>query len=507
MFNLRLKRRLGENAIPAHLTTLSVSWLNNQFKGVSVHRGVVEGTWERPGDTDGAGNFENFIREAVQQTGYRGQTVSLILSHPRLVQQLVDVPPVKGAALQKVIQRQAQQQKVFSGEAAWASQMSPAGKGVQRVVLHLFPRLLLNQLIQGCKRNGLHLTAVLPPSAVLHHQLTQLPLEQDEVGFLASETGGSTTLVVGGTDGEILLARTLQGTWNDEPDRLALDLNRTILFVNQQYPGSNPKGLWLFGSGSEDRGEAVQRQLQLPVRISPVFFESYYWATEALKLKPEHTPNFISPELQKAPQRKVFAKVVAAATVVLVAGSLSASGYFLFAARQEAANIKALTKEAARLEQKKTDLQLLDTELTRKKQIVKLVLGDRPPPVPTWLLGYLAEAVPSDLVVTNLQIKHVDDYYRLHIAGTVQQAEKRPNPMPLTDSVAVLKNRLAGVPFHIKILERGDKKPAPDPVRSAPVDTSVPGWLIRGVANLVATRTASGKPVIDDHFEIEGVMR
>src|SRR5260221_12977152 len=151
MLNLRLRRRLGENAIPAHLTTLSVSWLNNQFKAVSVHRGTIEGTWERPGDTGGAGNFENFVREAVQQTGYRGQTVSLILAPPRLVQQLVDVPPVKGAALQKVIQRQAQQQKVFSGEAAWASQMTPAGKGVQRVGLHLFPRLLLNQFIQGCK--------------------------------------------------------------------------------------------------------------------------------------------------------------------------------------------------------------------------------------------------------------------------------------------------------------------------------------------------------------------
>ena len=79
--------------------------------------------------------------------------------------------PVKGAALQKVIQRQAQQQKVFAGEAAWASQTSPPGKGLQRVVLHLFPRLLLNQLIQGCKQNGLHLTAVIPPSAVLTNAL------------------------------------------------------------------------------------------------------------------------------------------------------------------------------------------------------------------------------------------------------------------------------------------------------------------------------------------------
>jgi len=276
MIKLLLKRKLGANQIPGHLTTLSVSWLNNQFKAVAVHRGSVTGTWERPGDTDGAGNFDGFIREAVQQTGYHGQTVTLLLAHPRLVQQLVDVPPVKGAALQKVIQRQAQQQKVFAGEAACASQISPPGKGLQRVVLHLFPRLLLNQLIQGCKRNGLHLTAVIPPSAILHHQLGQLPLEPDEVAFLAAETVGSTSLVVGRSDGQILLARTLQGTWNEEPERLALDLNRTILFANQQYPGSFTKGLWLFGTGAEDQGEALQRNLQLPIHISPVFFESFY---------------------------------------------------------------------------------------------------------------------------------------------------------------------------------------------------------------------------------------
>src|SRR5881397_1478248 len=96
-------RGVANDAIPKHLTTLSVSWLNNQFKAVAVHHGRVEGTWERPGEIEGAGNFDGFLREAVEHTGYRGHTVSLVLAHPRLVQQLVDVPPVKGAALQKVI--------------------------------------------------------------------------------------------------------------------------------------------------------------------------------------------------------------------------------------------------------------------------------------------------------------------------------------------------------------------------------------------------------------------
>src|SRR5690242_15197351 len=118
MASLFSKRAVGEHAIPRHVTTLSVSWLNNQFRAVSVHRGRIEGIWERSGESEGAGNFEKYLREAVQQTGYRGHSVSLVLAHPRLVQQLVEAPPVKGMALLKVIQRQAEHQKVFPGEAA-----------------------------------------------------------------------------------------------------------------------------------------------------------------------------------------------------------------------------------------------------------------------------------------------------------------------------------------------------------------------------------------------------
>src|SRR5258708_7004047 len=128
MFKLFTSRTLGVDYIPAKLTVLSVSWLNRQFKAVAVHHGVVEGTWEHPGDVESADGFEGAIREAVQKTGYRGSKVSLLLAHPRLVQQVVDVPPAKSANLTKIIGRQAQLQKTFTGEAVWAYQPSLPGK-------------------------------------------------------------------------------------------------------------------------------------------------------------------------------------------------------------------------------------------------------------------------------------------------------------------------------------------------------------------------------------------
>ena len=67
MLNLVNKPKLV-TVIPTQVTTLSVSWLNNQFKAVAVHRGVVAGSWERPGETGGPETFEDLISEAVQQT-------------------------------------------------------------------------------------------------------------------------------------------------------------------------------------------------------------------------------------------------------------------------------------------------------------------------------------------------------------------------------------------------------------------------------------------------------
>lgn len=509
MLSLAKKRKAGTSTIPANLTTLGVSWLNSQFKAVAVHRGQVEAAWEREGTTDGPEHFDAFIREAVHETGYRGQTVVLVLAHPRLSQQLVDLPPVKGKKLQKVIQRQAKQQKMFPGEASWASEPCPPGKAAQRVVLHLFPKQLISQLVLGCKRNGLRLTAVLPPSAVLQQQFAYLGLEKDEVGLLAAETAGSTTLAAGGSDGQVLLARTLPGSWNEDPQKLGVDLNRTALFISQQYSSPINRGLWLFGPGAEEQVPAIQKHVQLPIDVSPVLDDPFYWATEALKLRPEQSPNLISSEMREQPQRRVFATAVGIITALMIITSLLASSYFLSQARQEAANLRAISRDTGRLQANKTALEALDHELSRKKQVIKLVLGERPPPTPAWFLAYLGEAVPPELVVTNLHIVRDDDYYKVQVAGTMQRALPVTAAPPVADPVDVLKARLSGPPFNLKISETTTDKTVPVPAATTkigPIDTSVPGWLSR-LAGTVTGKQASAKPPAQDRFVIEGIMR
>ena len=496
MLQLTNVQKARTASVPTNVTTLSLSWLNNQFKALAIQRGVVEGSWEHPGEVEGTQNFEDLVRQAVKETSFRGTTVSLVLAHPRLSQQLVETPPVQGAALAKFVNRQAQQQKMFEGEAACAYQPAVSGKESQRMLLHLFPKPLLDQLIQAAQKNDLFLTSVLPATAVLQTQLEQLPLDKSEIALLAADTGGSTTVIIGRNDGQVLLARTLATGWNTEAARLSVDLSRTILFVNQQYGVAVDKGVWLFGPGTKEHFPELQRQIQVPVKLSPVEYAPFYWATEAVKLKLGPTvPNFVSLELQKAPQRKTMLKVTSVMTGLVVLCCVGASGYCQYLARDARQRIAKLKAQETQFQAKHKDLQKLATEMQRKTNVVWKVMDNRPPPVPGWFLGYLGEATPSDLVLTNVALRRDQDLWRFQLGGVLQPTGRAAPPGALSNAVASLSQRLASGPFHCMLLTKVDtNKPA------APKTPALASW---------ASRLTGSQPEATDetYFRLEGVMR
>jgi hypothetical protein len=498
VLNLTRHRRSGAGAIPGYVTTLSVSWLNRQFKAVAIHRGSIVGQWEHPLETEGASQFEQLLRLAIEHTGFKGQTVSLVLAHPRLIQQALDVPPVKNSALRKILQRQAQQQKMFPGEAAWTSQTASLGKEARRVIMHLLPRPLLHQLVQGCHNNGLYLTSVTTPSGVLQQQLRMLPLEKGQVALLAAETGGSTTVVIGRTDGQVLFARTLGGTWNENPEQLATDLNRTVLFFNEQFGLVLNRGIWLFGPGAEPHAAEAQRHTSLPVAVSPANYDPFYWAVNTLKVRPALLPNFISPEMQQAPRRQVLAQVVAVVTSLVVVALLALSAYATIQSRQETHNIQVLSARQKDLAGQRLALQQRNLRLARRQQVAGLVLDDRLPPVPLWFYAYLSEAVPPELAVTNLHLVRELDVWKVHLAGTLQPSTNLLNFTNLARSVSVLTSKLTNAPFHLRLSSENQAAET----NALPREGGIAAW----VANVAGGVPAKAPPP-KDQFVLEGVMR
>ena len=477
------------DGIPQNVTTLSISWLNGRVWAKGIHRGTVTGTWETTLPADGEPDFAKLIQEAVKQTHYDGTTVSLLLANPNLAQNLVEVPPVTGSGLHKIIQREAQQQKLFQGEAAWTFQPALTVKELPRVILQLLPKTLLDRLVQDGLDNGLYLNAVVPVSAVLHGQMARLGLKEGEVALLAAETGGTTTVVVAQADGQLLLVRTLLGNWNENAERLALDLKRTLSFITQQYELNVNGGVWLFGPGAEQQAPVLQRLLDLPVAASPVAAAPDYWTDEAAKLRPAGCPNFIGLDLQKAPQRKIFARVIAVNTALLVLGSLTVAVMLHVLAQQAVTNTEFLRKRANQLQEQRQELTQRNSEYDGKRQIVQSILEDRQPPVPAWFLGYLGEALPDELVLTNLQVAWATNVWQVSLAGQLQP-DNAPTNLP--HAVGVLADRLAKGPFHLVIAQRSDR-PEPGATNAPPL----PHFGNKGAA----------KGPSEIRFSISGVMQ
>src|SRR2546428_3346468 len=112
-------------------TILCLSCLNGQFKAAVFDRGSAAGGWERPDPVDDFGGVAAVVKEAAAKTGYVGNQVSMVLAHPRLNDQIVEAPPVKGWTLRRFLQRRAPRLENFEGGAGWGYQpgMPPKGSG------------------------------------------------------------------------------------------------------------------------------------------------------------------------------------------------------------------------------------------------------------------------------------------------------------------------------------------------------------------------------------------
>lgn len=503
MIKLTSRKRPGDGlggGIPAHQTTLAVSWLGKQFHALAVQRGTVTGSWTSPDPVEGTNHFATLLRRAMAETGFRSGTVSLVLTHPRLVHQLVEVPPVKGQPLDKAVARQArvQSQSLFQGEPVWSYQPAESDKANPRLLLNLFPKLLLDDLSNGARDAGSFLNLVAPAVAVLQSQLMELPAEPAQVVMLAADTGETTTVVVGRVDGRVLLSRALPAAGAGHLDRLAVDLKRTVLFVNQQF-GVPVSSLWLFGPEAAAQGPALRAQLDLPVQPSPTPWTADYWAAQLLRLQPAQTQNLITREQQQAPQRRVLATVSGVLTLLLLLGAVGASVVLRNVLRREEATLAELNREVATLQVRHRELQDLAADLARRQEMVKQVVADRPPPVPGWLLGYLSDALPDTLVVTNLTVQKQTNLWKLRVAGRLQPTVTNAPPGTLARAVTQLTNTLATGPFHVRFSAVGlTEKPPP---RAGAGVTPAPGLISRVSAQPVT------RPAGEAVFQLEGLVK
>lgn len=484
---------------PKGLTTLGVSWLGGQFDAVALHRGEIAGTWHAPEACDDIEKFGDLLQQAVAKTGFQGNSIHLVLSHPKLTHQLVDVPDAKGPALRALVQRQVEKLKLFEEIAAWTFEKAEATKTSTSALVHLLPRAILYRLVGCAETAGFHLISVVPPTAILHAQFARLPLDGKGIGLIAADIDGGTTIVVGRRDGPLFLARSLDSSRARGPSALVVDINRTLLYVSQRY-GVDVTGVWLFGPALTERIEEFRPQLHVPVEASPEPYSIPYWAQESLRAPAEYTPNLISARQIRAPQRRALLKLTTVLAAAAVLTMLAAASWFYFKARSERLQIATLQLEVAQLQTQHQTFQQSFVELANRERFVQGVLDYRPGPVPIWLAAYLGEVTPPELTVTNLHIVRQTNTWRVQIVGKLQSTVS-PSTKTLLRGVEELADKLRNGPFQATVLPSYVAETRAPSARTKTATSAFADWA----AQLKAPAPAPlASPT---HFTLEAVLQ
>jgi hypothetical protein len=142
-----------------------------------------------------------------------------------------------------------------------------------------------------------------------------------------------------------------------------------------------------------------------------------------------------------------------------------------------------------------------------------LIAQDRPTPVPVWFLAYLAEALPHQLVLTNLYLRREGPHWQVRLAGVPQGLSTNSSvaASELSQQVALLTQNLTQGPFPLHLLapdspQTSNPNPSPNP---APAEAG--RQTFAAMAGWAAKLTPAPSPTlpsanVSTHFLVEGLL-
>lgn len=444
---------------------LIMFWLNGRIQFVARKRGHSPLLWacEESVDLENAAELARVVTEAIRQTSFAGKNLAIVLEHPALTQQLVETPPAKGRDLENFIDRQVDQLKIFPEEGAWGFHPAHPTRSSHSVILYLLPARLREGLRAAAREAGLHLLILVPPSELLMQLIAESTSKDTENWLLAVDLYGTVSLVAARSDGALLLSRSLHSSWNEEPERIASQINRSMVFIRQQF-GVDITRVHLMGHGAA-KAAAAMATAGFPVTSAPPEAESS-WPLLVSSISPKVSANLITRAQQRAPRRRLELMVCAAALALATLFSLVASLGVEWKLQQMSRKVAGMQPLLSDLRQRKAHLHQESERLKANVELASYVRNQRLPPIPAIFLAYLSGKLPDELVLTRLHVARVDQFsglkkppprgrWTLRLEGCASwQAASSADPANVQRAYLNLVDELAKGPFQVLITNR-----------------------------------------------------
>lgn len=429
--------------------TLGLAWVHGTFHAAAYRRQAPVGTWTAPAAVDSIEQFEAAVDAAIEALGFGGSEAFLILAHEQFAHQMESAPAFSESAARAYLRARVERHVQDHGESLWVSQRAESNRKDAAYVLHLLPSEFYLRVNEIALRRRIDLTRILPLLVPLQVELGNLGEAAGTPVLLAVEAGAATTLVVGRTPREVLFTRTTLASWRTEPARVAVEINRSLLYAKQQFAAAVDR-LWIVGPAAEAARADVEAKCGAGKSVVVRSGGPAHWLDLVARLPARHPINLVAGYLrQKRRNRFIRRIVIAACFLALVLLGLDAWTREQ-EWRAESSRLQALAAAEESVRAEHARLTARNLEVQQAQAAVQSLVAGRLPPLPPKFIALLATVLPGEARLNEVTVKWDDDEARwsFRADGTIEADDETARTL-----VATMGRQLARSPLRVRVLD------------------------------------------------------
>jgi hypothetical protein len=427
---------------------LGIVWLRGTLHvGVRRQRKTL-GQWTSPTPVHTVEEFAAALDLALAELKFVGAETFLVFEGDQFVHQAEAAPAFSAGATRAYLQNKVTRYAKEKGPVLWVSQPAIGPKNEKAFILHLLPQAFYTQLRRVFLVRRLDLTRIFPMVVPVLREMSGFPLPRGAHALIAAEVADATIIVVAQAGGPLLFTRTILASLEAAPERVAIEINRSLLYAKQQFNASVDR-IWLV-TRTGRANEEVQAKCGAGKMVMVLPTQPEEWVANASRVSRTHPVNLIAGYIK----RKRRAQFIRLGLMAIGWLCLAKYGQHVWDRReawhQERQRIEVVQARSDALTAERDRLLVRNERVERERQLQQALEADALPPVPARLLGHLAGLLPADARLVEFSAKWNEDTARWTfqceglIAGDDDAAR---------DAVAALQASLASGPLRIRFAE------------------------------------------------------
>lgn len=419
-----------------------ISWIYDECVISKFTRNKLIDTWVAPFAVNSFEDFERCL--ALSRSHFKMSShakVSIVFSSEDLTHTFVEMPPMSKANTKKFLARNINKEKSFSEEAVWSYNKVSKGTFTEGALLNIMPKHKKKNIVEICYNHKLEVVKIVPFTEIMGQRVTKLNTDESGITIVVAVFNHRIEIAVTNSRGETFFVRDLSIEWDKfQPDRLKLDIERTLLYTKQQSAVASQ--IIIMGLRAFEVADFIKSDFKIPVEADELSVDSSFWAHQVQSISNRSTNNFIPSSLYATVTQKSVLNVGTWAAAASVVTAISVTLLI------EALQLEGSERLQYQLAELQSELEVIDSQYNdamQQNQVVALLV-EQPNPIPAWFLYSLGHNIPTSMMLSKASIELKNQAWHFQLEGA-----NNPTLANSIHQLEILENTLQSAPWNATI--------------------------------------------------------